>query len=91
MTKNSKGSVRFENFIYLFAITTPLFEIPQLIDIVVAGSSQNVSLVTWGYLAVSSFAWLIYGIVKKSMPLIISYTLYTLVEGALVVAIVVFQ
>ncbi len=75
----------------LFTFTTPLFEIPQLIDILVAGSAQNVSLITWGYLALSSLAWLIYGIMKKMKPLIISYILYVLVEFSLVAAIIAFQ
>ena len=82
---------KYENFIYIFAFTTPLFEIPQLIDILVAQSAENVSLITWGYLAVSSLAWLIYGIMKKMKPLIISYILYVVVEFSLVAAIVMFQ
>jgi uncharacterized protein with PQ loop repeat len=69
--KKHKKRSNFENFIYIFAFTTPLFEIPQIITIFSAHSAENVSLITWSYLAISSLAWLIYGIIKKMKPLIV--------------------
>jgi len=89
-TKKHKRSA-FDNFIYVFAFTTPLFELPQLISVIEAKSAQNVSLITWSYLAISSFAWLIYGIHKKMKPLIVSYILYVLVEFSIVIAIIIFR
>ena len=82
---------KFDNFIYIFAFTTPLFEIPQIITIFAAHSSENVSVITWTYLAISSLAWLIYGIMKKMKPLIVSYVLYVLVEFSIVVSIIWFR
>lgn len=70
----------FDKLIYLFAFTTPLFELPQLYSIYSAKSSAHVSFITWGYLALSSIVWLIYGLKKSIKPLIASYTLYSLVE-----------
>lgn len=90
IAKKQKRS-KFDSFIYIFAFTTPLFEIPQLISIVSARSAVNVSLITWSYLAVSSLAWLIYGIHKKMRPLIVSYILYVLVEFSIAIAILVFR
>jgi len=87
-TKKLSG---FDKFIYVFALTTPLFELPQFISIISARSAENVSIITWGYLAVSSLAWLIYGIHKKMKPLIISYVLYVIVEFSVVAAILVFM
>jgi uncharacterized protein with PQ loop repeat len=86
-----KKYLKPENIIYVFAFTTPFFEIPQLINIVVAKSAEHVSLVTWVYLAISSFAWLLYGIKKKIKPLIVSYILYTLAEFSVVIAILLFS
>ena len=82
---------KFDNFIYIFAFTTPLFEIPQIISIVSAHSAANVSLITWAYLAVSSLAWLIYGIHNRMRPLIVSYILYVLVEFSVVASILWFR
>jgi len=87
----NKNRSWFDNFIYIFAFTTPLFEIPQFITIITAKSAQNVSLITWGYLAVSSLAWLIYGIIKKMKPLIVSYILYVIVEFSITIAIIWFR
>ena len=80
-----------DNIIYIFALTTPLFEIPQIISIVSARSAEHVSLITWGYLAISSFAWLVYGIKKHMKPLIISYILYTIVEFGVVGSILLYR
>jgi uncharacterized protein with PQ loop repeat len=88
--KNKKRS-KFENFIYVFAFTTPLFEIPQLVSIISAKCAENVSLITWAYLAISSFAWLIYGIKKRMKPLIVSYILYVIVEFSVVGSIIWFR
>jgi uncharacterized protein with PQ loop repeat len=88
--KNKKRS-GFENFIYVFAFTTPLFEIPQFVNIIGAHSAENVSLITWLYLAISSFAWLVYGILMKMKPLIVSYVLYVIVEFSIVVSILMYQ
>lgn len=90
LMKNKKRS-KFDYFIYIFAFTTPFFEIPQLVSIVTAHSAANVSLVTWAYLAISSLAWLIYGIKMKMKPLIVSYILYVLVETSVVVSILWFK
>ena len=90
LLKNKHRS-KFDNFIYIFAFTTPLFEIPQLVSIVSAKSAGNVSLITWAYLAVSSLAWLIYGVKKKMRPLVVSYILYVIVEFSIVIAILLFN
>jgi uncharacterized protein with PQ loop repeat len=86
-TKNNKSKINVDNFIYFFAFTTPLFEIPQFYAIVHSRSAEHVSLITWAYLALASAAWLIYGIVKRIKPLIASYILYTAVETGIVIAI----
>ncbi|MGH7156815.1 MAG: SemiSWEET family transporter [Candidatus Saccharimonadales bacterium] len=79
------------NIIYFFAFTTPLFELPQLYNIVHSKSSGHVSLITWAYLALSSLAWLIYGLIKRVKPLVVSYILYTAVETSIVVSILWFK
>lgn len=88
---NKQNRTLFDNFIYFFAFTTPLFEIPQLLSILSSRSAENVSLITWGYIAFSSLAWLIYGIHKKMKPLIVSYVLYVVVEFSIMIAILVYN
>jgi uncharacterized protein with PQ loop repeat len=87
----NKQRTKFEDFIYVFAFTTPLFEIPQFVSILEARSAENVSLITWAYLAISSFAWLVYGIKKRMRPLIVSYVLYVIVEFSVVGSILWFS
>lgn len=90
LAKKQKRTV-FDNFMYIFAFTTPLFELPQLIDIISSKHASNISLITWGYLAISSLIWLIYGIKKRMRPLIVSYILYVVVEFSIAIAIILFR
>jgi uncharacterized protein with PQ loop repeat len=91
IAKKQKPRSKFENFIYIFAFTTPFFELLQLVTILEHRSADNVNLTTWVYLAISSTAWLIYGIKTGTKPLIVSYVLYVLVEVSVVISILVFK
>ena len=77
-----------EYLLYFFAITTPLFEIPQAYQIYANHSARNVSLVTWSYFLLDNIAWLIYGFKKKIKPVIITYFLYLLIEASIVAGII---
>jgi len=77
----------YDRLAYFFAVTTPLFELPQLVEIYRNRSSQNVSLVTWGYFLLADMVWLIYGLRHGLRPVVITYCLYLLVEGAILAGI----
>lgn len=66
--------------IYFFAFAAPIFELPQLFAIYSARSAKNVSMITWGFFALASFAWLAYAIRHKLRPVIVSYSLFFVIE-----------
>ena len=76
-----------DKIIYFFALSAPLFELPQLYAIIINHSAKEVSLVTWGYFAISSFAWLIYAFSHKLRALAVSYLLFTIIEILVVIGI----
>ncbi len=76
--------------LYFFAFTTPLFELTQAYIIYSRQNAADVSLPTWGYFAVSSIAWLWYGIHHKIWPLIFAYSLYLIIEATIVVGILIY-
>ena len=82
---------KFDYLLYFFVFTTPLFEVPQAIQIYANKSSANVSLLTWSYFQLYNLVWLIYGIKHKIKPLIIAYTLYMIVEGSIVIGIIIYS
>jgi len=74
--------------LYFFVFTTPLFEIPQALEIYSNHSADNVSWITWVYFLLANLVWLAYGIRKKIRPIIASYTCYMVVEGIIVIGII---
>ncbi len=82
---------RFDYVIYFFSIVAPLFEIPQLWEILVNKSAENVAIVTWAFYLVDNIVWIIYGFKRKDWPIIISSSLYLIIEGAIVVGILLYS
>lgn len=83
----------FDYIIYFFSIVAPLFEIPQLIEIYANQSAVNVAPATWLFFVVDNIVWIIYGlrIKKKNWPIIISSSLYLIIEGAIVIGIFLYR
>lgn len=71
-------------------IATPLFELPQVWDIYSSRSAEDVSLTTWGFFFVSNIAWIMYAVRNKLLPLIITYSLYAVLEALIVVGILLY-
>ena len=94
MTKPNKPftlRTKFDYVLYFLVFTTPLFEVPQAIEIYSNKSAANVSLLTWSYFQLYNLVWLIYGIKNQIKPLVIAYTLYMLVEGSIVIGIIIYR
>ncbi len=85
--KRQKQKEPFDYILYFFVFTTPLFEIPQALQIYVQHDAHNVSLVTWTYFLLANVAWLVYGFRQHLKPLIITYSLYMVIEFIIVVGI----
>jgi|SRR3989338_4866056 len=72
------------------AIAGPLFVLPQLIEIYVNKSAQDVSLLTWFFFTFFAIPWLIYGIVHKEKPIIVGYALWILFDSLIVIGILIY-
>ncbi len=86
--KKTKQKTAFDYVIYLFVFTTPLFELPQAYLIYSRQDARDVSVLTWGYFAFSSVAWIIYGLRKRIKPIIFAYSLYLAIETSIVIGII---
>jgi len=58
--------------IYGVAILSPIMTMPQLMQIWVDKNVAGVSLLTWSSYTVFAAFWLIYGLVHKEKPIIVS-------------------
>ena len=81
----------FDVFIVFVAVIGPLTALPQLYSIFAYESVQGVSLLTWFFSTIFPIPWLIYGIVHKEKPLIISSVLWIVVSFLIVIGVMMFS
>jgi len=74
----------FDFLIVVIAFLGPITSIPQAYIIFTEKSAQGVSLWTWFFSGIFSLSWLVYGIIHKEKPLIISSVLWVIVCGLVV-------
>lgn len=65
-----------DKFVYFIAIISPLFTIPQIIEIWVNKNTLGVSFITWASFLFFSLIWLIYGIINKEKAIIFANLLW---------------
>ncbi len=73
--------------VYFFATTTPLFMLPQAIEIFQRHKAENVALLTWLFFLIADIVWISYGIKHKLKPLVYCHILYFVVEATIVIGI----
>jgi len=84
---HKNGWVAFlDQFLLLVAIVGPLVNLPQLFKILYEGTSAGVSILSWSLYTILAIPWLVYGIVHKEKPIIIAYTLWVILDAAVLVA-----
>jgi len=86
--KGAQPKTFLDYVLYFFVFTTPLFELPQAYIIYSRQDASDVSVATWGYFAISSVAWLTYGIRHRIWPIIFAYSLYLVIETSIVIGII---
>jgi len=67
-----KRGFSMDYLIYGVAILSPIMTMPQLMQIWVDKNVAGVSLLTWSSYTVFAAFWLIYGLVHKEKPIIVS-------------------
>jgi uncharacterized protein with PQ loop repeat len=82
---------RVDELAYFFGIAGPLFSIPQLYQIWSTQDAVGVSLLSWSAFTIGSMFWLTYGIVHKEKPIIISQTLWFILQLTIVIGILLYR
>jgi uncharacterized protein with PQ loop repeat len=81
--------IRFlDKLLLAVAFAAPLVTLTQAVQIWTEKDATGVSLITWAFYAAIAIPWAVYGVVHKSKPILITYSLYFLVEMAIVVGII---
>lgn len=59
--------------IYLIGIIGPVMTIPQVAEIWINKNASGVSAITWSSYVFVNIFWIIYGVMHKEKPIIITY------------------
>ena len=76
--------------IYVMAILGPVIAIPQIIKIWVDKSAAGVSIVPWIGFLLGSIIWMIYGILHKEKPIIITNALWIIANSFIVFGVIMY-
>ncbi len=77
-----------DRLLLLIAVVAPLVNIPQIVAILSARNAAGVSLLSWSLYTLLCLPWLLYGIVHRTKPIVISYSLWLLTDiGVLAAAV----
>lgn len=69
----------------------PLTSLPQLHIIITTHETAGVSLLTWWLFVASAALWLVYSVVHRAWPVLISAALSIVVELAVIAAVLVYR
>lgn len=77
----------FEDGMYGVALVAPIITIPQLLLIWTEHKTAGVSLITWTAFTVLSGIWLIYGMVEKQKPMILTQSFLFVIDMGVVIGV----
>ena len=77
--------------IYVVGILGPISTIPQLLEIWISQNASGLSLMTWLLWISIAFFWLLYGILHKEKPIIISYIIWIIVDTIVILGIILYK
>ena len=79
-----------DRLVYFAAIATPFMTLPQLLKIWVEKSAVSISIVTWVAYLINAIIWLIYGIMHKEKPIIVTNVLWILMDISIIIGTLVY-
>ena len=74
-----------DSTVYVVGILGPVMTLPQLAQIWLKHEARGVSVVSWASYVIFSVIWLVYGIVHRERPIILTYALWIVIETAIVI------
>jgi uncharacterized protein with PQ loop repeat len=83
--------IRFmDRIIYLVGVAGPIMTLPQFTKIWFEKNASGVSLISWVAYLVLSIPWLMYGMLHKEKPIIITYIAWIILDSAIVLGIILY-
>jgi len=87
---NNKKVRILDRIIYVAGVLGPIMTLPQIIKIYFFKDASGISLITYLLFAIFSGVWLIYGIVHREKPIIISNILWVIFDIIVVIETIIY-
>lgn len=82
--------VFLDKLTFVAGVIGPFTVLPQIYSIFTAHSAAGVSLATWALIFIVTFPWILYGVAHKDKSIIVSFTLWEIVNLAVVVGVLMY-
>lgn len=86
--KKNRGDITLDRIVMIVSILYPLSAVPQLLEII-HGNSAGVSVLSWVSFFACAGLFLVYGLRHRVMPMIVSNSLWVVIDGLVVASLVV--
>lgn len=75
---------------FVVGVIGPFTVLPQIYSIFSTQSANGVSLVTWALIFIVTFPWILYGLAHKDKSIIVSFTLWEVMNLAVVIGVLLY-
>jgi len=79
-----------DTVVYAAGIIGPIMALPQVLLVYVGQDATGLSPITWFGWAVLDIPWIIYGLVHKERPIMITYTLWMVINLSVAIGAVIY-
>ena len=80
-----------DKLIYFVGIIVPLMTMPQVTKVWINKDVQGISIIAWSTYTIASLFWIIYGIMHKEKPIIVTSSLLFILDFFIVIGVIVYQ
>jgi uncharacterized protein with PQ loop repeat len=87
----TRYTIFLDKLTFVVGVIGPFTVLPQIYSIFVNKSALGVSLATWLLIFIVTFPWILYGIAHKDKSIIVSFSLWEVVNLAVVIGVVIYR
>jgi uncharacterized protein with PQ loop repeat len=89
--KTTKYTVFLDKLTFVVGVIGPFTVLPQIYTIFHTHSAVGVSMATWLLIFIVTFPWILYGLAHNDKSIIVSFTLWEVVNLAVVVGVIIYR
>jgi len=80
----------FDKLIYVVGVVGPLMTLPQVFKIWIGQNATGVSAISWIAYLITAIFWMIYGVIHKEKPIIVTYFLWIILDVLVIAGAVIY-